>query len=161
MCLGGTRFLPRAHNGLDACANLLFIYLFGNLFYFRNQMEHENKVSLAKSFGAGIAHEMRNPLSGLLTSIDVIQSILPNPKSGDHKGQYALSNEDVIQLREVGDEAMEIIHSGNETIDLLLTSIDENRVSRSTFKNIRRKRSLRIRLSALTTSAQPINLQSL
>ncbi|MEZ8791070.1 response regulator [Vibrio splendidus] len=112
----------------------LFIYLFGNLFYFRNQMEHENKVSLAKSFGAGIAHEMRNPLSGLLTSLDVMQSILPNPKSGDHKGQYALSNEEVIQLREVGDEAMEIIHSGNETIDLLLTSIDENRVSRSTFK---------------------------
>ena len=112
----------------------LFIYLFGNLFYFRNQVEHENKVSLAKSFGAGIAHEMRNPLSGLLTSIDVMQSILPNPKSGDHKGQYALSNEEVIQLREVGDEAMEIIHSGNETIDLLLTSIDENRVSRSTFK---------------------------
>ncbi|MCF7486927.1 response regulator [Vibrio sp. L5-1] len=112
----------------------LFIYLFGNLFYFRNQMEHENKVSLAKSFGAGIAHEMRNPLSGLLTSIDVMQSILPNPKSGEHKGQYALSNEEVIQLREVGDEAMEIIHSGNETIDLLLTSIDENRVSRSTFK---------------------------
>ena len=112
----------------------LFIYLFGNLFYFRNQVEHENKVSLAKSFGAGIAHEMRNPLSGLLTSIDVMQSILPNPKSGDHKGQYTLSNEDVIQLREVGDEAMEIIHSGNETIDLLLTSIDENRVSRSTFK---------------------------
>ncbi|MFA0472385.1 hybrid sensor histidine kinase/response regulator [Vibrio sp. 10N.222.51.E8] len=112
----------------------LFIYLFGNLFYFRNQVEHENKVSLAKSFGAGIAHEMRNPLSGLLTSIDVMQSILPNPKSGDQKGQYALSNEEVIQLREVGDEAMEIIHSGNETIDLLLTSIDENRVSRSTFK---------------------------
>ncbi|OEF02971.1 hybrid sensor histidine kinase/response regulator [Vibrio crassostreae 9ZC13] len=112
----------------------LFIYLFGNLFYFRNQMEHENKVSLAKSFGAGIAHEMRNPLSGLLTSIDVMQSILPNPKSGVHKGQYALSNEEVMQLREVGDEAMEIIHSGNETIDLLLTSIDENRVSRSTFK---------------------------
>ncbi|WP_372384315.1 response regulator [Vibrio sp. BS-M-Sm-2] len=112
----------------------LFIYLFGNLFYFRNQVEHENKVSLAKSFGAGIAHEMRNPLSGLLTSIDVMQSILPNPKSGDHKGQYVLSSEEVIQLREVGDEAMEIIHSGNETIDLLLTSIDENRVSRSTFK---------------------------
>ncbi|MEZ8047598.1 MULTISPECIES: response regulator [Vibrio] len=112
----------------------LFIYLFGNLFYFRNQVEHENKVSLAKSFGAGIAHEMRNPLSGLLTSIDVMQSILPNPKSGGHQGQYALSNEEVIQLREVGDEAMEIIHSGNETIDLLLTSIDENRVSRSTFK---------------------------
>ncbi len=64
----------------------LFIYLFGNLFYFRNQVEHENKVSLAKSFGAGIAHEMRNPLSGLLTSIDVMQSILPNPKVATIKG---------------------------------------------------------------------------
>ncbi|PMM44198.1 ATP-binding response regulator [Vibrio splendidus] len=112
----------------------LFIYLFGNLFYFRNQVEHEAKVSLAKSFGAGIAHEMRNPLSGLLTSIDVMQSILPNPKVGQHKVQYELSDQEVRQLREVGDEAMDIIHSGNETIDLLLTSIDENRVSRSTFK---------------------------
>lgn len=112
----------------------LFIYLFGNLFYFRNQVEYENKVSLAKSFGAGIAHEMRNPLSGLLTSIDVIQSILPNPKSGDIKEPYALSAEELKQLRDLGEEAMEIIHSGNETIDLLLTSIDENRLSRSTFK---------------------------
>lgn len=109
----------------------LFIYLFGNLFYFRNQVEHEAKVSLAKSFGAGIAHEMRNPLSGLLTSIDVIQSVLPNPSK---KAQYTLSDEDVTLLREVSSDAMKIIHSGNETIDLLLTSIDENRVSRSTFK---------------------------
>ncbi|MCW0470932.1 hypothetical protein OH492_27275 [Vibrio chagasii] len=69
---------------------------------------------------------MRNPLSGLLTSIDVIQSILPNPKSGDVKEPYALSVEELKQLRDVGDEAMEIIHSGNETIDVLLTSIDEN-----------------------------------
>lgn len=111
----------------------LFIYLFGNLFYFRNQVEHEAKVSLAKSFGAGIAHEMRNPLSGLLTSIDVIQSVLPNPKEGK-KAQYTLSDEDATLLREVSSDAMKIIHSGNETIDLLLTSIDENRVSRSTFK---------------------------
>ncbi|CAE6954536.1 PhoQ Sensor [Vibrio sp. B1FIG11] len=111
----------------------LFIYLFGNLFYFRNQVEHEAKVSIAKSFGAGIAHEMRNPLSGLLTSIDVIQSVLPNPKEGK-KEQYTLSDEDVTLLREVSSDAMKIIHSGNETIDLLLTSIDENRVSRSTFK---------------------------
>ncbi|EDP59324.1 hybrid sensor histidine kinase/response regulator [Vibrio sp. AND4] len=111
----------------------LFIYLFGNLFYFRNQVEHEAKVSIAKSFGAGIAHEMRNPLSGLLTSIDVIQSVLPNPKEG-RKEHYTLSDEDLTLLREVSSDAVKIIHSGNETIDLLLTSIDENRVSRSTFK---------------------------
>ncbi|PFG58306.1 two-component system CAI-1 autoinducer sensor kinase/phosphatase CqsS [Vibrio sp. ES.051] len=110
-----------------------FIYVFGNLFYFRNQVEHEAKVSLAKSFGAGIAHEMRNPLSGLCTSIDVIQSILPNKKALE-KEPYQMSWEDVTLLREVSEDAMKIIQSGNETIDLLLTSIDENRVSRSTFK---------------------------
>jgi len=111
----------------------LFIYLFGNLFYVRNQVEHEARVSLAKSFGAGIAHEMRNPLSGLLTSIDVIQSILPNPKQGP-QGQYTLKHDDVVLLKKVSDDAMNIIRNGNETIDLLLTSIDENRISRSTFK---------------------------
>ncbi len=112
----------------------LFIYVFGNMFYFRNQVEHEAKVSLAKSFGAGIAHEMRNPLSGLCTSIDVIQSVLPNKKEMGEKDQYVMSGEDVTLLREVSEDAMNIIHSGNETIDLLLTSIDENRVSRSSFK---------------------------
>ncbi|HCG5909738.1 TPA: response regulator [Vibrio parahaemolyticus] len=112
----------------------LFIYVFGNMFYFRNQIEHEAKVSLAKSFGAGIAHEMRNPLSGLCTSIDVIQSVLPNKKAIGEKDQYVMSGEDVTLLREVSEDAMNIIHSGNETIDLLLTSIDENRVSRSSFK---------------------------
>ncbi|HBC3884569.1 TPA: response regulator [Vibrio parahaemolyticus] len=112
----------------------LFIYVFGNMFYFRNQVEHEAKVSLAKSFGAGIAHEMRNPLSGLCTSIDVIQSVLPNKKAIGEKDQYVMSGEDVTLLREVSEDAMNIIHSGNETIDLLLTSIDENRVSRSSFK---------------------------
>ncbi|MCW7948681.1 hybrid sensor histidine kinase/response regulator [Vibrio parahaemolyticus] len=112
----------------------LFIYVFGNMFYFRNQIEHEAKVSLAKSFGAGIAHEMRNPLSGLCTSIDVIQSVLPNNKAMGEKDQYVMSGQDVTLLREVSEDAMNIIHSGNETIDLLLTSIDENRVSRSSFK---------------------------
>lgn len=111
----------------------LFIYLFGNLFYFRNQVEHEAKVSIAKSFGAGIAHEMRNPLSGLCSSIDVMQSIIPDPKQ-EKKDTYQLSIEDIELLREISDDAMKMIQSGNETIDLLLTSIDENRVSRATFK---------------------------
>ncbi|WP_261883984.1 hybrid sensor histidine kinase/response regulator [Vibrio pelagius] len=111
----------------------LFIYLFGNLFYIRNQVEHEARVSLAKSFGAGIAHEMRNPLSGLLYSIDLIQSILPDPKKAP-QGEYTLTHDDAVQLKKVSDDAMDIIRIGNETIDLLLTSIDENRISRSTFK---------------------------
>ncbi|MDV6250030.1 hybrid sensor histidine kinase/response regulator [Vibrio sp. EA2] len=111
----------------------LFIYVFGNLFYVRNQVEHESKVSLAKCFGAGIAHEMRNPLSGLSASIELIRSVLPANTLG-HKDQYVMSAKDVVLLHNVSQDAMSIIHSANETIDLLLTSIDENRISRSTFK---------------------------
>ncbi|MGX9416219.1 ATP-binding response regulator [Vibrio sp. WJH972] len=112
----------------------LFIYLFGNLFCVRNQVEHEAKVSIAKSFGAGIAHEMRIPLSSLSSSINVIQSVLPNLKD-NNTNQCLISRKDVELLREVSTDALKVIHSGNETIDLLLTSIDENRVSRSTFKH--------------------------
>ncbi|WP_394245344.1 ATP-binding response regulator [Vibrio astriarenae] len=111
----------------------LFVYVFGNFCYSRNQDEHESRASLAKTFGAGIAHEMRNPLSCLCTSIDVIQSTLPQAEKRGQKGYY-LSEDDVSMMKEVSAEAMKIIQSGNETIDLLLTSIDENRVSRSTFK---------------------------
>lgn len=111
----------------------LFIYLFGNIFFFRNQQEHETKVSIAKVFGAGIAHEMRNPLGGLCSTLDLIRTTLPDP-SNSNKQVYQLSEEDIRLLREVSSDAMNIIRAGNETIDLLLTSIDESRVSRSTFR---------------------------
>ncbi|TFH92620.1 hybrid sensor histidine kinase/response regulator [Vibrio ouci] len=111
----------------------LFTYIFGNLFYFRNQVEHEAKVSIAKSFGAGIAHEMRNPLSALQTSLDVLSSSLPASKSNQNE-YVELPRQDLMRMREVLASADEVIHNGNEAIDLLLTSIDENRVSQSTFK---------------------------
>ncbi|MCW8330209.1 hybrid sensor histidine kinase/response regulator [Photobacterium sp. SDRW27] len=112
----------------------LFIYIFGNAFYFRNQVEHETKVSIAKMFGAGVAHEMRNPLSGLYSSVGIIQSLIPNLKE-EKKEIYQLSAEEVSLLQEVSDDAMKIIHDGNEAIDLLLASIDESRVSRATFRH--------------------------
>ncbi len=108
----------------------LFLYVFGNLFYFRNQNEHESNVSIAKSFGASIAHEMRNPLSTLYSSMDIIQSIIPKEDNKD----VLLQKDDISSLNEVIKNAINSIQSGNETIDLLLTSIDENKVSRSTFK---------------------------
>lgn len=109
----------------------MFTYVFGNLFFFRNQAEHESKVSIAKSFGAGIAHEMRNPLSALKASMEVLGSILnkqPKEKS------VSLSPQETDMVREVLSDANTVIENGNEAIDLLLTSIDQNRVSTSTFK---------------------------
>ncbi|MBF4335635.1 hybrid sensor histidine kinase/response regulator [Vibrio anguillarum] len=111
----------------------LFTYIFGNLFYFRNQIEHEAKVSIAKSFGAGIAHEMRNPLSALKASIEVMGSVLPNPTASKSES-YMLPSKDLDLIAGLLRDADEVIRSGNETIDLLLTSIDQNRVSTSTFK---------------------------
>ncbi|MDG3085624.1 hybrid sensor histidine kinase/response regulator [Vibrio hannami] len=111
----------------------IFTYLFGSLCFNRYQVDYDSKVALAKSFGAGIAHEMRNPLSSLSTSIDVIQSTIPNEKA-KKEGHYLLSAREVDRLREVTDESMRVIQAGNETIDLLLTSIDENRISRTTFQ---------------------------
>jgi len=112
----------------------LFTYIFGNLFYFRNQVEHESKVSIAKSFGAGIAHEMRNPLSALKASIDVLDSSLPEVKT--IKGDKAeIEKIDVERMKEVLTGADEVIRNGNEAIDLLLTSIDQSRVSHSTFRS--------------------------
>lgn len=111
----------------------LFTYVFGTLFYFRNQVEHESKVSIAKSFGAGIAHEMRNPLSALKASLEVLSSILPAEKETFQTG-IKISSQELQMAREVLSDADEVIKNGNEAIDLLLTSIDENRVSTSTFK---------------------------
>ncbi|MFB9218019.1 ATP-binding response regulator [Vibrio sinaloensis] len=111
----------------------LFTYVFGTLFYFRNQVEHESKVSIAKSFGAGIAHEMRNPLSALKASLEVLSSILPAEKETYQNG-IKISSHELSMAREVLSDADEVIKNGNEAIDLLLTSIDENRVSTSTFK---------------------------
>ncbi|WP_159652728.1 hybrid sensor histidine kinase/response regulator [Vibrio atypicus] len=127
----------------------LFTYVFGNLFYFRNQVGHESKVSIAKSFGAGIAHEMRNPLSALKASIEVLKSILPTEKDTFNHG-IKISSQELSLARDVLNDAEEVIDNGNEAIDLLLTSIDENRVSTSTFK----KQSIKqVTLSALSSFA--------
>lgn len=116
-----------------------FTYVFGNLFYFRNQVEHEAKVSIAKSFGAGIAHEMRNPLSALLSSFEVVRSIIPNSNSS-FRNTHHLNAQEIQILNDIIEDSMKVIWTGNETIDLLLTSIDQNRVSTSTFCKHRAKK---------------------
>ncbi|WP_237486219.1 ATP-binding response regulator [Vibrio hippocampi] len=106
----------------------VFTYIFGNLFFFRNQAEHESKMSIAKYFGAGIAHEMRNPLSALRASNDVLSSVLP--KLDAHgTGEFVMTKEEVILAKEVLNDANNVIESGNETIDMLLTSIDQSRIA--------------------------------
>ncbi|MCZ8488414.1 hypothetical protein O9992_17500 [Vibrio lentus] len=75
------------------------------------------------------------PIKWLTTSSMSCSPYCRTPKVATIAQANTLSNEDVIQLREVGDAGDGDHPPGNETIDLLLTSIDENRVSRLlTFK---------------------------
>ncbi len=111
----------------------LFSYLFGSFYFSRYQEDYDSKVTLAKSFGAGIAHEIRNPFSSLSASIHIIQSVLPDIKI-DKKENYQLSWKEVNDLHELSSDAIKIIDSGHETINLLLTAIDENGISQTTFK---------------------------
>ncbi|SHE47230.1 hybrid sensor histidine kinase/response regulator [Vibrio gazogenes] len=112
----------------------LFVYIFGNVFYFRNQISHEAKVSIAKSFGAGIAHEMRNPLSAIKSSVDLLQSLLHTKHPTDSVPHYMIEQNDYQMVNELLDNMNHTVDSANETINLLLTSIDQNRIPTSTFK---------------------------
>ncbi|MFM2485293.1 ATP-binding response regulator [Celerinatantimonas yamalensis] len=108
----------------------IFTYSFGSMFYIRNQNSHESKTSLAKSFGASIAHEIRNPLSALQSTVDILKTLLLK-RGPSHHPLTALEYQQVEQLLQ---EANDVIHGGQETIDLLLTSIDQHRISIATFR---------------------------
>ncbi len=113
---------------------LVFTYVFGTLFHYRNHAEHEQRVSLAKSFGAGIAHEMRNPLSAVYSSIEVVKFLLPERNAQHLSDQYHLDAKDLDEINLILDDSMSVIEKGNETISLLLTSIDEHKLSTASFK---------------------------
>lgn len=108
----------------------LFIYIFGSIFYSCNFNAHEIKVSTARSFGAGIAHEMRNPLGALRYSVDILKSLFHDDPNHNQK----LNTDDLKLIHSVLDEADVIIHNARETIDLLLTSINQNRIPIHSFK---------------------------
>ncbi|MDG2728168.1 HAMP domain-containing sensor histidine kinase, partial [Vibrio parahaemolyticus] len=91
----------------------LFIYVFGNLFYFRNQVEHEAKVSLAKSFGAGIAHEMRNPLAQVQLQFEALK-------------QHIESNASLDTLKREIDKGEAAIQRGRQLIDIILREVSDS-----------------------------------
>ncbi|WP_306345797.1 hybrid sensor histidine kinase/response regulator [Vibrio ruber] len=113
---------------------ILFVYIYGSIFYVKGKNVHETKISIAKSFGAGIAHEMRNPLSAIKSSVEIIQSLLHTKHPTDSVPHYTIEQHDYQMVNELLDNMHNTVDSANETINLLLTSIDQNRIPTSTFK---------------------------
>ncbi|WP_234976351.1 ATP-binding response regulator [Vibrio quintilis] len=87
-------------------------------------------MSIAKSLGAGIAHEMRNPLSTIHTSFDILKSLIPEENAENR----TISSKDLKTIHQLLSGVEDVMVSADETIDLILTSIDQHRVSTSTFR---------------------------
>jgi len=106
----------------------MFTYVFGALFYFRNIVENEQKILIAKASGASIAHEMRTPLSAIKSAFDIIQPLLIK------LGPDTRNHINLTRIYDIIKSSYTLLENTDETIDLILTSIQNNRIKRSTFK---------------------------
>ncbi|WP_252858168.1 sensor histidine kinase [Photobacterium angustum] len=94
--------------------------------HYRNHIHYEDQLLFARSFSAGIAHEMRNPFSSLYSSMELMLDIL-RQKSDNKEGN-------VNELESIIRSNMTVINNSNETINLLLSSINEHAISKNTFQ---------------------------
>ncbi|WP_245609145.1 hybrid sensor histidine kinase/response regulator [Vibrio rhizosphaerae] len=77
---------------------------------------------------------MRNPLSAIKSSVGLIQSLLHTKHPTDSVPHYNIEQHDYQMVNELLNDMHNTVDSANETINLLLTSIDQNRIPTSTFK---------------------------
>ncbi|EAR53395.1 hypothetical sensor histidine kinase/response regulator LuxN [Photobacterium sp. SKA34] len=107
-------------------AVISFSYVTGIASHYRNHIHYEDQLLFARSFSAGIAHEMRNPFSSLYSSMELMLDILR--QKNDNK------KDNVNELKSIIRSNMTVINNSNETINLLLSSINEHAISTNTFQ---------------------------
>ncbi|WP_305462161.1 histidine kinase dimerization/phospho-acceptor domain-containing protein [Photobacterium leiognathi] len=111
-------------------AVISFAYVTGIASHYRNHVHYEDQLLFARSFSAGIAHEMRNPFSSLYSSMELMLDILRQRSE-----QCAHNNEEnTNELKSIIRSNMTVINNSNETINLLLSSINEHAISKNTFQ---------------------------
>ena len=113
-----------------------FSYFTGVCFNYRNRIEIESKQLFSRSFSSGIAHEMRNPLSALYASQEVLLELLPENLTADPQQNRLISNAEIHKLRTIIKDNISIINNGHNTINLLLSSIDSQKISPQSFNNL-------------------------
>ncbi|WP_170107699.1 ATP-binding response regulator [Photobacterium lipolyticum] len=112
----------------------VFAYMGGIVFNYRNQVEHEGRILFARTFSAAIAHEMRNPLGSVYSSIEVVNELLPKKGRHNANSEHVISEANLIKIGEIIKDSLAVIDGGNETINLLLSSINNQEISNKTFK---------------------------
>ncbi|MEC6823423.1 hybrid sensor histidine kinase/response regulator [Photobacterium piscicola] len=111
-----------------------FSYFTGICFNYRNRIEIESKQLFSRSFSNGIAHEMRNPLSALYASQEVLLELLPETLTDDPQQHRLISNAEIHKLRNIIQDNISVINNGHSTINLLLNSIDSQKISPHSFQ---------------------------
>ncbi|PQJ38465.1 hypothetical protein BTN98_13700 [Photobacterium aquimaris] len=113
-----------------------FSYFTGICFNYRNRIEIESKQLFSQSFSSGIAHEMRNPLGALYASQEVLLELLPESLTDDPQHNRLISNAEITKLRNIIKDNISIINNGHSTINLLLSSIDSQKISPHSFHHL-------------------------
>ena len=130
-------YMTMGHIGAGFHASYLIVFSFsyftGICFNYRNRIEIESKQLFSQSFSNGIAHEMRNPLGALYASQEVLLELLPDTLTTDPQHNRLISNAEVSKLRDIIKDNISVINNGNNTIDLLLNSIDNQKISSHSF----------------------------
>lgn len=109
-------------------------YCAGILFNHRNKIEHEGKLTLARSLGSDMAYEMKGPLDSVYSSMEVVKELLPKRKGKSPSAGYSVSEQDLEQVLAIVNDSMSVIDRGNESVSLLLSSIDEHPITAESFK---------------------------
>ncbi len=105
----------------------------------RAQLAHTEKMVAVGTLAAGVAHEVNNPLAGILTCIDTLRE---NPDDGDLRGRYLDLVEDGLKrishtiqnlldfsrLRDISPEPTSINHNIHHVVELVDYQLRKNHV---------------------------------
>jgi two-component system CAI-1 autoinducer sensor kinase/phosphatase CqsS len=115
----------------------LFAVVSGIVVSYRNQTVSQTKMVLLKSLGSSIAHEMRNPLSSLISALDTVSVILPKKpiqQADTTEEGFVISRSTLIHLHQTVEQSNSVVRRGNKIIDSILASMRGAKIDTHHFK---------------------------
>ena len=116
----------------------LFAFIGSICLDYRKRLSHDAQLSLIKSLGVTIAHEVRTPLNAVTCTIEAIKTMIPEkPANGAaiHDSVSKILTENLCNIHESIDLGLESIYRGNKIIDSILTSLIGGKINGSNFRH--------------------------